>query len=261
MLDLPAASRLIVAMDTYPEDEEYETIEALSEEANVSFFKIGLPAVATGDNNSIRHAAGENGCKVFLDLKMFDTPDAIEKAIENAGNADISFMSISFMNGTTTMERAVIATAGYSISLLGSTALLSSTHPENLDSLRDFHKVAARDMCNQRQLDGMIVPGCLIKSTRETIGHDRIIVAPGIRLPGHEPNDHGQALTPAEAIAAGADYVVVGRPITDHGNTEDMVEAAKNYIASIHEGLKERERAEGLALDDNEENASSSLAG
>lgn len=240
---MPAADRLIVALDTPTLDHATELVSSLGD--SVSFYKVGwrlflqggLPFVA-----SIR----SRGKRVFLDLKMDDIGETIETAVSVLkGNADL----LTLM-GTPATVRAAVRGRGDS----AEPKLLSVTYLSSLDEtdlrqslptsaklpteaiLDDFVCERARNAVDAGA-DGLIASGDTLSLLRREVGWKPLIVTPGIRPAGAAANDQKRTKTPADAIADGADLLVVGRPIWA---ASDPIAAAQGIIEDIDEGLARR---------------------
>mgnify|MGYP000435172246 CR=1 FL=1 len=240
MLDIPANKRLIVALDYDDQEEALALVEKLGD--LVGFYKVGWQLFMKSHFNIIENLA-EMEKRIFIDLKMGDIPATIYKALKNmpAKSAHfIELMTLSGLGATVTAAREGASSQELKFLML---TVLSSMDEGDIKELygdqADLKKIilfiagkAIDAGCN-----GLIASGDSVRQIREKFGDDPIIVTPGIRPAGADVNDHKRAQTPQRAIANGADYLVVGRPITQ---ADDAVAAAKSIIAGIQEGLDAR---------------------
>ena len=218
-----AADRIIVALDVPTKKEALELVEKLR--GQISFFKIGLQ-LYTGEGPEIVRAVSSTGSRVFLDLKLHDIPNTVARAVESAGRLGVQMLTIH-LSGGSEMIRAAIAARTNNIVLLGVTVLTSSTE----ETLRE---IGVQDKVDDQVLrlaklgvdagiDGVVASPHEIKTLRREFSDKIKIVVPGIRPSGAEAGDQKRTMTPREALEAGADYLVIGRPITAHPRTREAV--------------------------------------
>jgi orotidine-5'-phosphate decarboxylase len=228
--------RLIVALDV-PSIGEARTLVSELKEV-VSFFKVGL---------WLQFAAGFDGLidelirrekRVFLDAKMFDIGETVKQGVARVAERGVSFVTV---HGDEEIMKAAIEGRGNSpLKVLAITVLTSVDQ----NGLRDLGYLCSVEELIRLRVKRAIACGCdgIIAAPhdnpnriRQLAGEERLlIVTPGVRLAGASPDDHKRPGTPAQAIAAGADYLVVGRPIVKSGNPalaaaqiiEDMRRAA-----------------------------------
>jgi orotidine-5'-phosphate decarboxylase len=218
---------LVVALDT----SDLITAVALAGKLSgtVRLLKVGLQLfTATGPDavGRVREHA-----PVFLDLKLHDIPTTVGRAARNAGRLGPTLLTVHALGGPAMVEAAVRESsagakdAGFEPPAVVAVTVLSSIGGESLASPASlaFEAVSAGAA-------GVVVSGDDVKTVREVLGDDPIIVVPGVRPAGAGANDHARVLTPHEAIASGADYIVVGRPITD---SPDPPAAARAVLAEI----------------------------
>ena len=219
-----AAENIIVALDLPTKKEALELVEKL--DGQISFFKIGLQ-LYTAEGPEIVRAVSSTGSKVFLDLKLHDIPTTVARAVESAGRLGVQMLTIH-LGGGSEMIRAAIAARTNNTLLLGVTVLTSSTE----ETLRE---IGVQDKVDDQVLrlaklgvdagiDGVVASPHELKPLRRDFD-DRIkIVVPGIRPSGAEANDQKRTMSPRDALDAGADYLVIGRPITAHRNPREAVD-------------------------------------
>jgi orotidine-5'-phosphate decarboxylase len=207
--------RLIVALDVPSIDQARTVIRQL--DGLVSFFKIGLwLQFAAGFDSLIDELVKQNK-KIFLDAKMFDIGETVKQGVRRASERGVTFVTV---HGDAEIMRAAVEGKGNSrLKILAITVLTSLDQ----NGLRDLgYACSLEDLIRQRVhraiacgCDGIVAaPRDDLRRIRQLEGADRLLIAtPGVRLAEAAADDHKRTGTPAQAIAAGADYLVVGRPI------------------------------------------------
>jgi orotidine-5'-phosphate decarboxylase len=218
-----AADKIIVALDVPARKQALGLVEQLHEE--ISFFKIGLQLFTAVGPDIVREVRG-TGAKVFLDLKLYDIPNTVAHAVESAANLGVQMLTIH-LSGGEAMVKAAVAVRPNKMSILGVTVLtsfdetairalgISSTIEEQVSRLAKMGVAAG--------IDGLVVSPHEIEVLRPQFGHDIDLVVPGIRPSWSETADQKRVMTPREALEAGADYLVIGRPIIAHSNPREAV--------------------------------------
>jgi orotidine-5'-phosphate decarboxylase len=209
---MQARDRLVVAVDLSSRDEILALVDELHGAAGV--FKIGLQAFIGNGPGVVREIVGR-GERVFLDLKIHDIPNTASRAVAEGVSHGASMLTVHASGGES-MLRACAQSAGVAL-VLGVTILTSLDAPqlEQIGWPRSPLDSAVRlaRLARGAGLRGAVASPLEIRAIREACGGDFVIVTPGIRPAGSGADDQRRTLTPAEAIAAGADYIVVGRPI------------------------------------------------
>lgn len=212
--EMTPRERIIVALDLPTSEDALALVRQLSPHSGL--FKIGLQLFTAAGPEIVR-AVRDVGGRIFLDLKLHDIPNTVRRAVESASSLGVEMLTIHLSGGRAMIEAAVGATPG-EILLLGVTVLTSVDEA----SLREtgVHASIEDQVLRLAQLGAEIGVGGLVASPlelaplRRARGSKLKIVTPGIRLPGAAADDQKRALTPAEARRAGADFLVIGRPIT-----------------------------------------------
>jgi orotidine-5'-phosphate decarboxylase len=216
--ETPARERLIVALDVDTLDEALQIVAQLGPE--VSFYKIGLQLFMAGGLGIVRRIIDE-GKKVFLDLKIDDTPRTVQEAVRNSAIDGIEFFTLQ---GNADTVRAARAGRGQRAwPRLLQVTYLSSWDTSNLHehlhidpgsetSSIDEQVIGRAKRILDSGCDGVIASGTSVGRLRREYP-SLLIVTPGIRPSGAGSDDHKRSMTPFEAIRSGADYLVVGRPI------------------------------------------------
>src|SRR5207245_2344799 len=218
-----AGDKIIVALDVATKAQALALVEQLRDK--ISFFKIGLQ-LYTAEGPEIVRAVLATGVKVFLDLKLHDIPDTVARAVESASSLGVQMLTIH-LSGGAEMIQAATARKG-KMSLLGVTVLTSANdqtlRETGISDTLDKQVVRLAKLGIESGIDGIVASPHEIKSLRAEFGDKIKIVVPGIRPSWSEPGDQKRFMTPPQAIKAGADYLVIGRPITAHKNPREAVE-------------------------------------
>jgi orotidine-5'-phosphate decarboxylase len=218
-----AADKIIVALDVPTKREALELVEKLRDQ--ISFFKIGLQ-LYTAKGPEIVRAVSSTGSKVWLDLKLHDIPNTVARAVESASRLGVQMLTIH-LSGGSEMIRAATAARPNNMLLLGVTILTSATeetlHEIGIQDKVDNQVLRLAKLGIEAGIDGVVTSPHEIKPLRRALGNKIKIIVPGIRPRWSEPGDQRRTMTPREALEAGADYLVIGRPITAHRNPSDAV--------------------------------------
>ena len=230
--------RLIIALDV-ASTEEAERLVSRIGEAGV-FYKIGMELVYAGGLPLVQRLVGESK-KVFVDLKLHDIPNTVERATAQIARLGASFLTIHAYPQT--MKAALAGAAGSKLKLLGVTVLTSMNDKDLVEagyaSGVETTVVHRARQAKSRGLTGLVLSPREVRMVRGVVGNHLILVTPGIRPKGSGAGDQKRVMTPAEAVAAGADHIVVGRPVTE---AQDPKAAATAIIAEIEGALSERTR-------------------
>ena len=198
-------------------------VEVLSGE--IDTFKIGLQLYTAGGPKIVL-AVMETGAKIFLDLKLYDIPNTVAGAVAAAAALGVRMLTVHLSAGRAMLEAAV-ASKTPDLSLLGVTVLtsaeettlretgVSSSIGEQVQRLADLGAAVG--------VDGVIASPHEIKTLRTRFGNKLKIVTPGVRPSWAAADDQKRFATPQEAVSDGADYLVIGRPITAHANPREAV--------------------------------------
>ncbi|MDD5136762.1 MAG: orotidine-5'-phosphate decarboxylase [Candidatus Omnitrophica bacterium] len=234
---MAAIDRLIVALDVNSEERAVTLAEKLKND--VKFFKIGLELFSSTGPKIVERIK-EMGCDVFLDLKFHDIPTTVAKAAAAVTKLEPFFFNVHASGGYDMMKRAADA-VGQEASRLGivKPRILAVTILTSLDEAAlkeiglsaDPAKAVLRlaHLAKRAGLDGVVASPSETKAIRKELGGDFLIVTPGVRPAWAVSNDQKRVATPEAAIKDGADYIVVGRPVTE----------SKDPAASAREILKE----------------------
>jgi orotidine-5'-phosphate decarboxylase len=229
-MQLEARDRLIVALDLPSVGEAEAMVERLGNA--VRFYKVGYQLVFAG-GLAFAERLVRSGKHVFLDMKLHDIGNTVEKGVQSVAALGVTFLTVHAYPQT--MRAAVEARAGSSLRILAVTVLTSY---DDHDLAEAGYKVSVEDLVAERAhqaldlgLDGLVCSPGEAGPLRLIVGSDMALVTPGIRPAGVAPNDQKRITTPAQAIGAGADYLVVGRPITATNDPRAAAEAIVQEIA------------------------------
>jgi orotidine-5'-phosphate decarboxylase len=225
-----ARDRVIVALDYATADDALGLVGRLSGE--VSFYKIGLQLYTAAGPDIVR-AVAASGARIFLDLKLHDIPNTVAKAVETAAALDVAMLTLHLSGGRRMLEAAAAA-APSGLLLLGVTVLTSSDEA----TLREtgVQGQVGEQALRLARLGAAAGIGGLIASPHEAqqlrteLGESMKIITPGVRPASAAADDQKRFATPAEAIRNGADYLVIGRPITAH---PDPLRALREVVQEI----------------------------
>ena len=218
---------LIVAADLSDPDQSVVLAERLS--GVVAFVKVGLTLFTAAGPQVVTQMRAH--CPVFLDLKLHDIPFQVRGAAQNIGRLGAGLVTVHALGGPEMIVAAVegsaegAAQAGREAPAVLAVTVLSSLAGEGLASPASLAYEAFT-----AGAAGVVVSGEDVATVREALGPEAILVVPGIRPHGHGHNDQVRVLTPGEAMERGADYIVVGRPVTE---AEDPVTAARGLLTEV----------------------------
>lgn len=242
-MNTKAKDKLIVALDVDSADRALELFEALRDE--VGMFKVGSQLFTATGPDVVRKIVARGG-RVFLDLKFHDIPNTVAAAGIEATRLGVSIFNVHASGGAEMMQRTAEAVAetadreGLAKPKVIAVTLLTSLDQNSLDQIGidgDPRSVATRlartaAACG---LDGVVASAQEIETIRSAIPNsDFLIVTPGIRSTNNPLDDQRRTLTAAEAIRAGADYLVVGRPILTADSPADR---ARQFVEEIESAL------------------------
>lgn len=230
--DIPVRERLIFALDVPDLEQARSLVETLGD--SVVFYKLGLEFFLSGHYFELAAELRDKGKKIFADLKLFDIPATVASAVRQLARHDVHFCTV---HGNDSMLKAAADAKG-GMKILAVTAL-TSLDQGDLDDLGFQCDAATLVLSRARRAlalgcDGVVSSGLEVPALRASVDHALITVCPGIRPIFNDEvsasNDQQRIVTPAQAIASGADYLVVGRPIRD---AQDPYRAASHIQQEI----------------------------
>lgn len=225
-----ARDRLIIALDLPSVAEAERMIERLGDA--VTFYKIGYQLAFAG-GLPLAERLVQAGKQVFLDLKLHDIGNTVARGVESVARLGATFLTVPAYPQT--MHAAVEARRGSTLQILAVTVLTSYDDADLAAAGYDFtvQELVAERAAQARDIgvDGLVCSAAEVELLRPLVGTTMHLVTPGIRPAGAEPGDQKRIMTPAEAIAAGADYLVVGRPVLAADDPRAAAEAIVREIA------------------------------
>lgn len=228
-----ARDRMIVALDVPSVDAAKSLVATLGD--SVSFYKVGMELVYAGGLDFARSLA-QSGKKVFLDLKLHDIPNTVEKATMQIAEIGMTYLTVHAFPQT--MKAAVKGKGTSGLQILAVTVMTSYDDNDLKDAgyaLSVKELVARRaDQAKEIGVDGLILSPEEVGDMRKRLGPTMGLVTPGIRPQCAAVGDQKRVMTPSEAIKAGADRLVIGRPITA---AADPKAAAEAILAEISGSL------------------------
>jgi orotidine-5'-phosphate decarboxylase len=248
MVRIDASERLIFPLDVPNVDTAKEWVRRL--DGTVSFFKIGLELYVASGISLIPYLIAHRK-KVFLDLKYYDVPETVKGAVKQVAELEVSFLTV---HGNSKIVKAAVEGRGrHDLKLLSVTVLTSFDNDDMKElgfecSVQDLVLHRARKAL-EAGCDGVIsspqeagiisnmLSKMIAKQTKSIDGAKFLIVTPGIRPHSTDPDDHKRHSTPADAIKAGADFLVVGRPMREAANP---VQVAKEIVSEMQAAFDAR---------------------
>jgi orotidine-5'-phosphate decarboxylase len=211
----PAKNKIIVALDVPTAQAARELIKAIG--GTVGFFKIGSQ-LFTSTGPHIVEEVRASGSKVFLDLKYHDIPNTVRNAVESASALGVEMLTIHLSGGRAMCEAAVVGRGNSNVLILGVTVLTSLNDISLFEigfrsSVEDAVLLLA-ELAKNVGITGLVASPKELGILRERFGSLFTVVIPGIRPAWSDADDQKRVLTPRQAVEAGADYLVIGRPIT-----------------------------------------------
>jgi orotidine-5'-phosphate decarboxylase len=227
---IPVRERLIMALDVPGIPEAKSLVEELGD--SVIFYKVGMELFMSGDYFGFIAWLKQKNKKVFVDLKFFDVPATVGRAIKALSNKSVDFATI---HGNDAIMEAAVKEKG-NLKVLAVTALTSLDRGD-LDDLGFNCEVADLVLSRAKRAlqigcDGIVSSGLEATMIREQLGNKLLVITPGIRpVDNREDDDQKRVVSVEMAFQNGADYIVVGRPIRDAENRKAMAEKIQGQIS------------------------------
>ncbi len=234
---IPPAERLIFALDVQTAGEARDLVTRLGD--SVTFYKIGLELFMAGGYFELLDWLATQGKKAFVDLKFFDVPETVKRAVAALKGRPVEFCTVH--GNQSIMEAAAEAAQGSDIKVLAVTVLTSLDRGDLADlgfACDTAELVLSRaKRALQTGCAGVISSGLEAARLRESLGEKLLIVSPGIRPVENRPaDDQKRVVSPRMAFEAGADYIVVGRPIRNAPDPRAAALAIQKEIAEVFAG-------------------------
>jgi orotidine-5'-phosphate decarboxylase len=228
--DIAARDRLIVALDLPAVVAAEAMIARLGD--SVTFYKIGYQLAYAGGLPLVRKLT-DSGKKVFVDLKLHDIGNTVARGVESVAKLGATFLTVHAYPQT--MKAAVEGRAGSGMKLLAVTVLTSY---DDGDLHAAGYRLGVSDLVEARAqqaqvlgVDGLVCSPEEAASLHKIVGHQMVLVTPGVRPAGSATGDQKRLMTPGRAISAGADYLVVGRPVMEAADPRAAADAIQAEIA------------------------------
>jgi orotidine-5'-phosphate decarboxylase len=232
----PGKDRLIIALDHPSEDAALDLVHELRRD--VWAFKVGLE-LFTACGPSVVRRITENGDRVFLDLKFHDIPNTVAGAAASATRLGVWMFNVHASGGTAMMKRAVESSRetseaeGRERALITAVTILTSSAGSRDGGEVKKEVIELAMAARGAGLDGVVASAAEASDVRSATDTDFVIVTPGIRPLGATNDDQKRVMTPGEAVSAGADYLVIGRPISRAQHPLDVVRSITNEIETV----------------------------
>jgi len=229
---IPVRERLIMALDVPGIPEAKELVETLGD--SVQFYKVGLELFMSGDYFGLVDWLKARGKKVFVDLKFFDVPETVGRAVRALSGRGVEFATV---HGNDAIMQAAAREKG-ALKILAVT-VLTSLDRGDLDDLGfacDVEKLVVSRARRALALgcDGVISSGLEVPMLRNEVDNKLLVISPGIRPVENRPqDDQKRVVTVEQAFQNGADYIVVGRPIRDAKDPKAAAELSQSQIAAV----------------------------
>ena len=228
-------SPVILALDTKSIEEADSWISATKN--SVGIYKIGLELFLRIGISGTENLINKHEVELFLDLKLHDIPNTVGQAVSSVAGLNPKFLTIHASGGSEMVKAAVLAAGKTSITAV---TILTSLNDEDLSRIgyRDGSLTSAVNLAALATSAGATSIVCSpfeVSAIRRRVGSDVVLITPGVRPADSEVGDQKRSTTPAEAIANGADYVVIGRPITSYA--KESLEAMTRRASEISSSL------------------------
>ena len=225
-------AQVIIPLDVPTLDDAMGLVDSLGEAAD--FYKVGLE-LFTAEGSAAVQALKQRNKRVFLDLKLHDIPSTVARAVARARVLEVDLLTLHATGGRPMMEAAAQA-AENDLTLLGVTVLTSMTSSDmehswgrEVDSIEE-EVVRLATLVRDSGVGGVVASVREAAPVKKSLGSDLVVVTPGIRFAGGDAHDQARVSTPGAAVAAGADYLVIGRSVTQ---APDPAEALRR----VHEEM------------------------
>ena len=233
---IPTNERLIMALDVPSIQQAKTLVEQLDD--TVTFYKVGMELFMSEDYFGFIDWLKQQQKKIFVDLKFFDVPATVGRAIAALSQKDVDFATI---HGNDAIMQAAAANKGH-LKVLAVTALTSLDRGDlnDLGFECDVHALVLSRAKRALAIgcDGIVSSGLEVPMLREALDHKLLVITPGVRpVDNCEADDQKRIVTPKIAFENGADYIVVGRPIRDAKNPKDAAKLMQAHITTIFSAI------------------------
>jgi len=224
---------IIVALDVPAAEEARRIVDAVGD--NAAAYKVGMELYAAAGMDFVRELIGA-GRDVFLDMKFYDIPETVRRAVRQVAAAGVRFLTV---HGSGPVMRAAVEGRGSApLQLLAVTVLTSFDREDLIDlgypcEVQELVELRVRK-AKEAGMDGIVCSPLEVRRVREVAGPGMVLVTPGVRSAGAARGDQKRVATPAEAIRNGADYLVIGRQITRAADPTAEARRILEEIATEH---------------------------
>ena len=226
-------ARVIIPLDVQTLDDAMGLVDSLGEAAD--FYKVGLE-LFTAEGSAAVQALKQRNKRVFLDLKLHDIPSTVARAVARARVLEVDLLTLHATGGRLMMEAAAQA-AENDLTLLGVTVLTSMTSSDmehswgrEVDSIEE-EVVRLATLVRDSGVGGVVASVREAAPVKKALGSDLVVVTPGIRFAGGDAHDQARVSTPGAAVAAGADYLVIGRSVTQAPDPSEALRRVHEEMA------------------------------
>lgn len=229
---------IIVALDVPTAAAALDLVDRVGD--RIDFYKIGSP-MFTRTGPSIVKELKARGKRVFLDLKYHDIPSTVANAVESAATLNVDLVTLHASGGSAMLRAAAHAVGDDGPRLLGVT-ILTSFSADDVENVWDKKILSVRDevvrlaaLAADSGLHGIVSSPLEAETLKRRHGAQFLVVTPGIRPTGGQLGDQARTATPADATRAGADFLVIGRPIVEASDPAAVIDAVQAEIAGVEE--------------------------
>lgn len=214
---------IICAIDTPEIDEAIDLSSTIK--SNVGAVKLGLEFFCKNGPQGVKKVS-DSGTPIFLDLKLHDIPNTVERSLASLADINCFMTTIHMLNGRETIKRCVgLKQENKNLPMLIGVTILTS-HSDiaeiGIEKTINDEVLLLADIAANEGMDGIVCSPHEISAIKQRFGDDLKIICPGIRPEGSNSNDQKRIMTPREAVDLGADYLVIGRPITTAHDPEKI---------------------------------------
>lgn len=223
---------IIVALDVESAAQARDIVRRLDD--SVDFYKVGMELYAAAGPDFARELIAE-GKQVFLDLKLYDIPETVKRAVAQVAQIGVKFLTV---HAVESVMRAAVAGRGESGLQLLAVTVLTSLDQRDLTEMGYAGSIGDLVAKRARQaiecgVDGIVCSPMEVETVRRITGPGAVMVTPGVRSSGSDPGDQKRVATPADAISCGADYLVIGRQITRSADPSAEVRKILSEVALL----------------------------
>lgn len=224
--NLTTTERIIFALDVPDYDQALAWVRRLK--GLVGFFKVGQELFTSAGPRVVESIKREGG-RIFLDMKFHDIPNTVKGAVISAARLGVDMLTLHCLGGLEMMQQASRTAAGKDRPALVGVTLLTSLNEQAVKqlgmsaSLTEEVILLAR-LAKQAGLDGVVASPLELTRLRKVLGDDLLLVCPGIRPAFSPSHDQARQATPGQAVRAGADLLVIGRPVREAADPEAILE-------------------------------------